>query len=160
MGVKNKQHQPAKQETRCPPPKLMMFLGRKRGIKFFHKSPVFPGCAPSFSIQGRPTASQNWKTSDKHTTKGPCTQDSGQISIIPKPEFFGDFGEVPLIFTTIFSGWLLGGKRRYHQRGSFFQAATASRRNSGHNFLKRRGPLSTGDFERFFSCFFGECRFL
>ena len=22
---------------------------------------------------------------------------SGQISIIPKPEFFGDFGEVPLL---------------------------------------------------------------
>ena len=37
-----------------------------------------------------------------------CKQDtfrdliaSGQISIIPKPECFGDFGEVPLFFTTI-----------------------------------------------------------
>ena len=26
---------------------------------------------------------------------------SGQSSIIPKPECFGDFGEVPLLFTTI-----------------------------------------------------------
>ena len=26
---------------------------------------------------------------------------SGQISIIPKPECFGDFGEVPLFLTTI-----------------------------------------------------------
>ena len=36
----------------------------------------------------------------------------GQISIIPKPEFFGDFGEVPLLNHHL--GWLLGGKRRYN----------------------------------------------
>ena len=37
---------------------------------------------------------------------------SGQISIIPKPESFGDFGEVPLLNHHL--GWLLGGKRRYN----------------------------------------------
>ena len=26
---------------------------------------------------------------------------SGQITIIPKPECFGDFGDIPLLFTTI-----------------------------------------------------------
>ena len=26
---------------------------------------------------------------------------SGQITIIPKPECFGDFGQIPLLFTTI-----------------------------------------------------------
>ena len=33
----------------------------------------------------------NWTISTELITR------SGQISIIPKPEFFGDFGEVPLL---------------------------------------------------------------
>ena len=37
---------------------------------------------------------------------------SGQISIIPKPEWSGDLGEVPLLNHHL--GWLLGGKRRYN----------------------------------------------
>ncbi len=37
---------------------------------------------------------------------------SGQISIIPKPECFGDFGEVLLLNHHL--GWPTGGKRRYN----------------------------------------------
>ena len=53
---------------------------------------------------------------DSHTQRGPhitwTYKDSGQISIIPDPEFCGDFEEVPLL--NHYLGWLLGGKRRYN----------------------------------------------
>ena len=172
-GCQNKQHQPAKQETRCPPPKLMMFLGRKRGIKFFYKSPVFPGCAPSFiSIQGRPTASQNWhSTTEKQVINTQQKVHAHQImqSISISADLFFMFASCTIRAkhrATLSLSLKWDPRRCKH---SMETAATASRRNSGprmwlkplppHNFPKRRGPKHWGIL-RDSTCFFGECRII
>lgn len=137
MGVKiNKQHQGAKQETRCPPPKWWC-LERQIGIKlavnhqrfldarlayFGNPSPCRPNtCRTELTLN-------LWKTSGK--TEGPCTQD--HLSSISTARSFFMFASCTRRATLSLSlKW--DPTRCKH---SMETAATASRRNSGSMWLK------------------------